>query len=324
MRKVLLLIEKSSNCLSYYDVESGKRLHTVDLPDFPHEFVLTADGSRVYIGHYGVINSGSTGDGGNEILALDVAAGKIADRFSCGEGMGRPHGIGLDGNGRLYALSETASTLLVWDNPAKGGAPDRSAPSGGVKSHLFAITRDGNTCYSMNLASNDVTRFNPQDTSIAPVSLNTGEKPEGRLLRADEKMLYVANRGSETLVAIDTVSFSVVASTSAPGDPVRIFHDSRRGRLMTINYGGKSVSVFDESSLERVGGIDLQAAPVAMSLDPEMKHAYLSVDDNMLHIVDLDTLAISQSIYTHEEPDVSAIVMLADDCNAIANGTPRS
>lgn len=116
----------------------------------------------------------------------------------------------------------------------------------------------------------------------------------------------------------------MVASTSAPGDPVRIFHDSRRGRLMTINYGGKSVSVFDESSLERVGGIDLQAAPVAMSLDPEMKHAYLSVDDNMLHIVDLDTLAISQSIYTHEEPDVSAIVMLADDCNAIANGTPRS
>lgn len=324
MRKVLLLIEKSSDCLSYYDVESGERLHTVDLPSFPHEFVVTADGSRVYIGHYGVINSGSTDQGGNEILALDVAAGKIVDRFSCGEGMGRPHGIGMDGNGRLYALSETAATLLVWDNPKKGGAPDRSAPSGGLKSHLFAVTADGNICYSMNLVSNDVTRFNPQDASITPVSLSTGEKPEGRLLRADEKVLYVANRGSETLVAVDTESFSVVASTSAPSDPVRIFHDTLRGRLMTINYGGKSVSVFDESTLERVGGIDLHAAPVAMSLDPLMDKAYLSIDDNMLHIIDLNTLSIIKTIHTHEEPDVSAIVMLADDSHAIAKGTPRT
>ena len=39
---------------------------------------------------------------------------------------------------------------------------------------------------------------------------------------------------------------------------------------MTINYGGKSVSVFVESTLQRVGGIYLHAAPLAMILDPSM------------------------------------------------------
>lgn len=69
-------------------------------------------------------------------------------------------------------------------------------------------------------------------------------------------------------MAVD--SFGVVNSTPEPGYPVRVFHDNRRGHLMTINYGGKSVSVFVESTLQRVGGIYLHAAPLAMILDPSM------------------------------------------------------
>lgn len=320
-RNILLLIEKSAHCLSYYDVESGERLHTVQLPDFPHEFTLNADRSIAYIGHYGVANSGSSDLGGREVIALDVAKGEIIDRFSLGEDMNRPHGIGMDEKGRLYALSEGAAKIAVWDTPSKGGAPDRTAPTGGLKSHLFALTKDGRRCYSMNLDSNNVTLFDPHDPYVTPVPIVTGEKPEGRLLRADERVLFVTNRTSETVVAIDTSSLEVTASADVAGDPVRIFHDTKRGRLMTINYQGRSVSVLDDQSLREMNRIELEAPPIAMSFDKETTQAFLSVDADKLHYLDLDQLAVSKTIETFAEPDVSAAVTLQADAPAISRGT---
>lgn len=323
-KDVLLLIEKSSHCLSYYDVPSGERLHTVQLPEFPHEFTLNADQSVAYIGHYGVINSGSTDQGGHEVLALDVARGEIIDRFSLGDGMNRPHGIGMDGQGRLYALSEGAGRMAVWDAPSKGGAPDRTAPTGGLKSHLFALTKDGRRCYSMNLDSNNVTIFDPHDPDVTPVPVSTGEKPEGRLLRADERVLFVTNRNSETVVAVDTSTLEITASASVPGDPVRIFHDTKRGHLMTINYRGRSVSVLDDQTLRELNRLELEAPPIAMSFDAAMGRAFLSVDADQLQFLDLDTLSISKTIPTYSEPDVSAVVTLNENAPVLSQEQPAS
>lgn len=317
---ILLLIEKSAHCLSYYDIKSDERLHTVQLPDFPHEFVLNADQSIAYIGHYGVANSGSSDQGGHEILALDVAKGEIIDRFSLGEGMDRPHGIEMDGQGRLYALSETAEKIAIWDDPSKGGAPDRTAPTGGLKSHLFALTQDGRRCFSMNLGSNDVTLFDPHDPQVTPVSISTGEKPEGRLLRADEKVLFVTNRISETVVAIDTTTLEIMATSDVPGDPVRIFHDTKRGRLITTNYEGCSVSVLDDQNLNELNRIELEDPPVAICFDADMKQAFLSVDADKLHFLDLDRLEITKTISTYSDPDVSAVVQLQTDAPAVSRG----
>ena len=320
-RQVLLLIEKSDHRLSYYDVHTGRRLHTVGLPDYPHEFTLSADQSMAYIGHYGVANSGSAGEGGHEVLALDIANGQVARRLDLGAGMNRPHGIGMDGLGRLYALSEGASSIAVWDNPVAGGPPDRVAPTGGRKSHLFAIARNGRRCYTMNLDSNDVTVFDPQDPDVKPVPVSTGEKPEGRLLREDEKVLFVTNRISETVVAVDTSTLQVVASEHVPGDPVRIFHDTTRSRLMTIDYAGKSISLLDDKTLKTQGRVPLDAAPISLSFDRDLREAFVSVDANQVHVLDLDTLRVTRTFSTFKEPDVSAVVTLDDIAPAIATGS---
>lgn len=319
-KDVLLLIEKSAHRLSCYDIDGGELLHVVPLPEFPHEFTLNADRGIAYIGHYGVANSGSEDTGGHEVLALDVAAGRIVDRFSLGDGMNRPHGIGMDGMGRLYALSETAARIAIWDDPRKGGAPDRTAPTGGRKPHLFAVSRDGRRCYSMNLGSNDVTVFDPQDPSVTPVPVSTGEMPEGRLLREDEKLLFVTNRKSETVVALDTATLEITASENVPGDPVRIFHDRRRSRLMTVDYRGRSLTLLDDRSLKTIGRVELEVPPISLSFDKSMTRAFISTDANELHFLDLDRLAVTRKIPTGKEPDVSAIVSLDDDAAILSRG----
>ena len=321
MREILLLIEKSSHCLSYYDTQSGDRLHTVPLPDFPHEFVLCSDKSTAYIGHYGVINSGSTERGGHSVLILDIATGTITQTLDLGHENNRPHGVGIDGSDRLYVLSEGSAKLLVWDNLKAGGSHDREASTGGQKSHLFAVSKDGRKAYSMNLDSNDVTLFDPFDKVSAPIKIGTGEKPEGRLLRNDEKVLYITTRISETLAAIDTETLKIIAEVPCPGDPVRVFHDTRRGRLMTINYGANYVGVFEDATLAPLGRIDVSHPPIAISFDAAFDRAFLSIDDNKLHFVDLDTLDIQRTLETCEEPDVSAVITLPEDASVLTNQT---
>ncbi|MGH3752278.1 MAG: hypothetical protein ACRDRP_06200 [Pseudonocardiaceae bacterium] len=51
---VLVLVEKGSHALSFYEVDTGRRLHTVTLAAYPHELVVDAERRFAYVGHYGV------------------------------------------------------------------------------------------------------------------------------------------------------------------------------------------------------------------------------------------------------------------------------
>ena len=149
-RYVLLLVEKCSHCFSWYDPESGERLRSLRLPDFPHEFVTDSANRFAYVGHYGVETSGHPGPGGHSVLQIDIRSGELVRTINLYP-FNRIHGLQIDAQDRLYALSEEKATLLVLDNPATDDTPRRAVPSGGIKSHLFALTRDGQAAYCMNL-----------------------------------------------------------------------------------------------------------------------------------------------------------------------------
>lgn len=58
-----MLVEKSSHCLSFYDRETMQRLASIDLPQFSHEFAVSAGRTHAYVGHYGLRTSADHGDG---------------------------------------------------------------------------------------------------------------------------------------------------------------------------------------------------------------------------------------------------------------------
>src|SRR5207253_9348530 len=91
----LLLVEKCSHCISWYDIESGRRVHSVALPDFPHEFVTDRDNRHAWVGHYGVETSGHAGPGGHALLQIDIAAGKLVRTIDLSP-FNRIHGLQMD------------------------------------------------------------------------------------------------------------------------------------------------------------------------------------------------------------------------------------
>lgn len=308
MAQSMMLIEKCSHRVRFYDIETGAVQGCVGLPDYPHEFVVDDALHYAYVGHYGVQNSGIDGIDGRSVIVVDIRKQKIVHQYDLGE-HARPHGIALDGQGRLFVLSEWSNHLLVKENPqAFDQGWDHIVPTGGIKSHLFALTQDGQTAYSMNLMSGDVTVFCPFDVSLKPVSIHTGEKPEGRCLREDRGLLYTSQRISNTVAVIDTKTLEILRSFPTPNDPCRIYYDAKRNRLVTMNHHGGSFSVFDEATGEMLHEQKTHANPLAMCIDDTNDFAYIAIDCEQVQRFNLDTFEIVQTFETGEEPDVMVIL----------------
>jgi DNA-binding beta-propeller fold protein YncE len=309
---VLLLVEKCSHCFSYYDIDSGKRLFSLDLQQFPHEFVVDSAQKYAYVGHYGVETSGHLGAGGTSIFQIEIAARKLVRTIDIAP-FNRLHGMQMDDADRLYALSEDRAQLVVLDKPATDTAPRRAVSTGGIKSHLFALTRDGQTAYAMNLLSHTVTKIRPYEPLVAPVVCAPGDKPEGYALSADEKTLYVTCRWSNTLVAIDTATMSVLRRAPSRDDATRLYLHRRSGspdRLVVTNYGERSLSVVDPETLEEIAHIPMEARAIALSYHPTQPMAFVSQDNDKLGYFNMDSLRFERFIATQREPDVSRVVSL--------------
>ncbi|WP_223508919.1 MULTISPECIES: YncE family protein [unclassified Pseudomonas] len=305
-QEILLLVQKCAHTFSFYDVASGEAIKHIRLPDFPHEFVVDSQNRFAYVGHYGIETSSHKGEGGCSVFVIDLEKGEHVRTLDIWPYF-RPHGLAMDQQDRLYVLSEGHSTLLIFDQPHLRDVPDRAIPSGGYKSHLMALTRDGETGFALNLLSNTVTRLKPQDPTVAPLPLQPGSQPEGNCFSQDERTLYVTTRGDNSIVAIDVESLQVTHRGRTGTDPTRIYRD-RQDRLFVTNYGEQSISVFN-ADLQEIHRIELDSAAIAMSLHPTRDLAFVTLKDQRVGMLNLDNWTFERYFETLLEPDVSQVIV---------------
>lgn len=171
---------------------------------------------------------------------------------------------------------------------------------------MFALTKDGETAFSVNLLSNTVCKIKPNDPTFAPIAIMTGKKPEGNCLSLDEKTLYITNRDDNTIVAIDTDTMTIKHSTATGIDPNRVYR-APDGNLLVINYGDKFVSKFSPE-LQELGKIYTDNVPIAICFHPNSQFAYLSLKGDYVAVVDLTANKVVRQFASLAEPDVSYVL----------------
>lgn len=305
-QEVLLLVQKCAHTFSFYDVQTGAALKHILLPQFPHEFVVDSKNRFAYVGHYGIETSSHEGEGGCSVFVIDLERGEHVRTLSIWP-FRRPHGLAMDDQDRLYVLSEGNSTLLIFDQPHLRDVPDRAIPSGGYKSHLVALNRSGETAFALNLLSNTITRLKPQDPTTAPVAMQPGSQPEGNCFSRDERTLYVTTRGDNSIVAVDVDTLQVTHRARTGADPTRIYRD-RQDRLYVTNYGERSISVLSPQ-LEEIRRVELDSTAIAMSLHPTRDLAFVTLKDQRVGMLDLNTWTFERYFETLLEPDVSQVIV---------------
>lgn len=303
---ILILNQKCAHTLSFYNAETGEELNHIRLPDYPHEFVVDEKKQKIYVGHYGILGSDCVGDmGGCSVFVIDIKTQQYIHTLSTWPYY-RIHGLGIDEAGRLFAMSEASNVLLRFSDPCTQTTPDLAVPSGGIKTHLFALTKDGETAFSVNLLSNTVCKIKPNDATFTPIPIKTGQKPEGNCLSLDEKTLYITNRNDNTIVAIDCDSMQIIKTANTGIDPNRVYR-APDGHLLVINYGDCFVSKFTQD-LEEVGRIKTDNVPIAISFHPNNRYAYLSLTGDHVAVVDLQKDEIIRTFKSRAEPDVSYLL----------------
>lgn len=262
---VLMVVEKSSHAVSFYDTDSGQRLRTVGLPDYPHEMVVDSRRRFAYVGHYGVRMASTVGEGGAAVFVIDLAERSLARTIDT-RPFNRIHGMGIDRHDRLYALSEEKALLLGFDDPSTDAAPTRAVPTHGVKTHLFSLSRDGERAYVTGLLSHTVSLVRPHDASAPPVLVTPGQLPESSCLSRDEKTLFVGARKSSSLVAMDARTMKVRLTRKTGGDPLRVYTLDDE-RLLVTDIVARTLTMWG-TDLRPIRSLPLDGTPSAVTLHP--------------------------------------------------------
>lgn len=307
MRDVVVVVQKNDHSLGLFDFASGAELRRVPLPDYPHEFAISADGRFAYSCHFGLKLAEDEGPGGDEVSVVDLAAAQWVRSIPC-NGWRRPHGIAFDGSGGLYVLSEGAGRLLVIPDPV-GGEIARSLPTGGSGSHIVAVTRDGALAFCSNMFSGSVSVLELHDAGAKPLLLPVGERPEGSAFDAAEERLLVCNRESADIAVIDVGRRAVASRIRTPAGPVRI---ARRGSadFVVACYHDQSLIVVDADRGEVAQRVALPGRPVSVGFDRRSGMALAGLLPSGLCVVDVAAGRVARVIATRAGPDPMAVLPL--------------
>lgn len=302
--QTLAVVEKNDGRVAFYAVPEGKRVGVVALGTQPHEIVADAAGRYAFVGDYGVESWKAPGVGGDKIWVIDLDRRTLARTIDLSP-FGRLHAVRMDGKGRLYVLSEKDGVLARFDTPATDEAPARLVPVNGTRSHYLVVRRDGDRAYIADTMSGAVIMVDPDDIGVAPVRRHIGVAPEAMTLSADERTLFVIDRPSGTLHALDATSLAPRRQRTMRSEAVRIVTQTD-GKLIVSNTQDNSLSRLNPTTLAEEDYLPLPAAAPGLNIVGDM--VYASLQNDRVAIIDLRAWKIVGGFGTGSAPD-SAILM---------------
>ncbi|WP_190420090.1 twin-arginine translocation pathway signal protein [Pseudomonas typographi] len=302
----LVLVEKEAPALSFYRLPGGEPLASLPMPEQPHEVVASADGRWAFVAQYGVAKWAAPGEGGHQVVVVDLSAQRIARNLDLTP-YGRLHGIRMDAAGRLYVLSEAASVLIRFDNPAQDQYPSQIVPVGGTRSHYLVLSRDGRRAYVSDTLSGMVIMLDPHDPTFSPIKRLAGQAPEGACLSPDETVFYVIDRYQGLLQAFDAGTLAPRAQQRLRGEAVRVVA-LPDGRLVVANQADKSLSLLRPDTLAEERHLPLEAAAPGLNLAPGGHTLYASLESDKVAIIDIARWQISGFFPTRHAPDAAAVL----------------
>ncbi|AUY53769.1 IPT/TIG domain-containing protein [Streptomyces sp. CB01881] len=163
---------------------------------------------------------------------------------------------------------------------------------------MSVLTRPDPLLAAVALPSQRSTLLPPAGTTI-PV----GSSPLGVALTPDGARAYVANRASNTISVIDTVTNSVTATIAAAGSPFLTAVSPDGTRVYVTLFDDGTLGVIDTATNTLTATIAVGAAAVAVALSPDGARAYVtSQGTNTLSVVDTATNTVTATVTTGPMP----------------------
>jgi DNA-binding beta-propeller fold protein YncE len=270
----LLVLLKGVSALGFYTSE-GKEITRAAVREHPHEMVFSRDGRFLYTTDNGTMRIEHPGKGGHHVSILDVKARRKAGEIDLGE-FYRPHGIDLDPrNGRLLVTTELPDQLLVVDPESRQVL--RTYDTKGKTSHMVTLAPKYNTAFVSNSTSASVSAVDLGTGAVKVIPC--GERPEGGVLSADGRRVFVCNREAAQIMVIDAETKSPAGVFKTGKGPVRIDRTPDGKLLVYACMHDETVEFADPATGKVVGKVQLKGPIVSLHLSPDGRYAYASAEE---------------------------------------------
>lgn len=178
---------------------------------------------------------------GNDVAVIN--ANTLGTTYAKGF-MTTPMALGMAPDGRVIAVGTEARNEVRFESNLR---------SRFIRSEVAVLPAAG----ALTSARGDLNpHLNYAQSTIPPLQrmLSIGD-PRGVAVSADGSRAYATGLGSSNLVAFSMANFARVGLCNVGEGPTGIVLDAARGRLLTLNRFGGSISVVDESSLTHLGDV---------------------------------------------------------------------
>lgn len=186
----------------------------------------------------------------NEVIAVDVANGKIIKRYP---GVENPHGLVATPDGEYLvagsiketpvpngAPADTPNSKLYVIHPGHGHVMAEIPVSGWT--HHEAITPDGKYVISTHPTRGGISVVDLINNKVYK-TVKTGPTPNYTVITKDGKRAYVSNTGNGTISEIDLGSWTVTRSLEAGPSPEHLVFSPDEKTLYVANDRAGTVSV---------------------------------------------------------------------------------
>ena len=275
---VLLIGNKGEDTISFVDLNSGRELGRAPTGKAPHEIAVSPDGKQAAVVAYG----------GKTIDLFDAVMGTKLNTIDLSPNEG-PHGIAWLRDGRIVVTTERSQSVAVVD-PATGKVM-ASIKTDQPGTHMVAVTADGTTAYTANIAGGTVTVIDlARGIKLRDVAV--GGRPEGIALSRDELVLWVGDLEGSRVQAFDTDTFDRLAEVKTGGVPIRVAASPDGKWIVTSNFETGGLTIIDAATRKHARDVVLsgtrEAGQVKIIFSPDGSRLYAAeTEANLVAEVDL-------------------------------------
>jgi len=178
----------------------------------------------------------------NDVAAIN--ANTLATSYAKGF-MTTPMGLGMSPDGKVVAVGTEAKNEVRFESNLK---------SRFVRSEIAVLTPPGAAAGARADLNPHLGGYAQSSVPMVERALSVGD-PRGVAVSASGARAYVAGLGSSNLVAVSMADFSRLATCAVGEGPTGVALDAARGRILTLNRFGASVSVVEEATMTHLGEV---------------------------------------------------------------------
>ncbi|WP_067857428.1 YncE family protein [Nocardia shimofusensis] len=146
------------------------------------------------------------------------------------------------------------------------------------------------------------------DSHTVTATIDVGGDPRAVVVDPVRSTVYVANRFSRTVTAVDTVTRAVVATIPLDGHPTGLAVDPTTHHLWVVS--GADVSVIDPGTFTVSTTIRLGDDPQHIAIDPQQRTAYVThYEGNSVSLINTDSRTRTGSVFLGERGHAYAAVV---------------